>query len=150
VICIREPSGFITLSPKTGELGQLTRLSTHGPHGLDIHEKKNIAYFACDGGKVIAYDLDGGFEIGSVKIPSEPDVTWFNPRKNLLYSALPKSGLILSIDVEKMSEKLSKAFGLGIVWRSAGQCLQAVCIQRHRRLAFQRRTSWIRLKAVSG
>jgi len=103
VICIREPSGFIALSPKTGELGQLLRLSAHGPHGLDIDERSDIAYFACDGGKVIAFDLKEGMETNSVKIPSEPDVTWFNARKNLLYTALPKLGLILSINTENMS-----------------------------------------------
>jgi DNA-binding beta-propeller fold protein YncE len=115
VICIRDTSGYMILSPKTGELGQLLRLSTHGPHGLDIDEKNNIAYFACDGGRVVALDIEEGVEVGSVKIPSEPDVTWFNPRKNFLYSALPKQGLIISIDTQKMSivQQISTEEGSG-------------------------------------
>ncbi|MBN1683241.1 hypothetical protein JW865_06795 [Candidatus Bathyarchaeota archaeon] len=115
LICVRDPSGYITLSPKTGELGQLTRLSSQWPHGLDIDENKNIAYFACDGGKIIALDIDKGVEIASLDIPSVPDVTWFNPRKKLLYTALPKLGLILSIDTEKMSiiQQLNTEEGAG-------------------------------------
>jgi hypothetical protein len=47
-------------------------------------------------------DLDKGVETCRAKIPGEPDVTWLNARRKLLYCALPKPGLLATIDIVEM------------------------------------------------
>jgi hypothetical protein len=102
VIIIREPAGYVTLSPRNGELSPLIPVRALGPHGVDLSADGREAYIACDGGAVIAMDLEKGTETCRVKIPGEPDVTWLNARRKLLYCALAKPGLLASIDLVEM------------------------------------------------
>ena len=102
IINIREPASYITLSPRTGELGLLVPVPVLGPHGIDLNADGREAYIACDGGAVIAMDLEKGTEICRAKIPGEPDVIWFNGTRKILYCALPKPGLLVSIDLVEM------------------------------------------------
>jgi hypothetical protein len=102
VINIREPAGYVTLSPRTGELSGIVRVPFHGPHGLDLSTDGREAYIACDGGAVVAMDLEKGTEICSAKIPGEPDVTWYNGTRKFLYCALAKPGLLVTIDLVEM------------------------------------------------
>ncbi len=102
VICIREPAGYVTLSPRTGELGKLVTVPVAGPHGIDLNADGREAYIACDGGAVVAMDLEKGAEICRAKIPGEPDVTWFNGTRKFLYCALAKPGLLATIDLIEM------------------------------------------------
>jgi DNA-binding beta-propeller fold protein YncE len=102
VINIREPAGYVTLSPRNGEVSQIIPIKVSGPHGLDLSADGEEAYIACDGGAVVAMDLEKGTEICSAKIPGEPDVTWLNRTRKFLYCALAKPGLLVTIDLVEM------------------------------------------------
>lgn len=102
VILIREPAGYVTLSPRNGELSQLVPVRAQGPHGVDLSADGREAYIACDGGVVVAMDLERDTETCRAKIPGEPDVTWLNARRKILYCAMAKPGLIASIDLVEM------------------------------------------------
>ncbi len=102
VILIREPAGYVTLSPRNGELSPLVPVKAHGPHGVDLSADGREAYIACDGGAVVAMDLEKGVETCRAKIPGEPDVIWLNARRKFLYCALAKPGLIVTIDLVEM------------------------------------------------
>jgi DNA-binding beta-propeller fold protein YncE len=102
VIVIKEPAGYVTLDPRNGELSPLVPVKALGPHGIDLSADGREAYIACDGGEVVAMDLERGTETCRMKIPGEPDVTWLNARRKLLYCALAKPGLIATIDLVEM------------------------------------------------
>jgi DNA-binding beta-propeller fold protein YncE len=102
VINLRDPAGYVTLSPRNGEVSPVVQIKVPGPHGLDLSADGREAYIACDGGAVVAMDLDKGVETCRAKIPGEPDVTWLNARRKFLYCALPKPGLLASIDLVEM------------------------------------------------
>lgn len=102
VIVIKEPSGYVTLSPRNGELSSLVPVKALGPHGLDLSADGREAYISCDGGVVVAMDLEKGVETCRAKIPGEPDVTWLNARRKFLYCALAKPGLLATIDLVEM------------------------------------------------
>jgi YVTN family beta-propeller protein len=102
VILIKEPTGYVTLSPRNGELSPLVPVKALGPHGLDLSADGQEAYIACDGGVVVAMDLEKGVETCRAKIPGEPDVTWLNARRKFLYCALAKPGVLATIDLVEM------------------------------------------------
>jgi len=102
VINLRDPAGYVTLSPRNGEVSPVVPVKVPGPHGLDLSADGREAYIACDGGAVVAMDLEKGTETCRTKIPGEPDVTWLNPRRKFLYCALPKLGLLATIDLVEM------------------------------------------------
>lgn len=102
VINLKEPAGYITLSPRNGELGPIVPVPVAGPHGIDLNADGSEAYIACDGGAVVAMDLEKGAEICRARIPGEPDVAWFNGRRKFLYCAIVKLGLLLAIDLVEM------------------------------------------------
>ena len=77
-------------------------VSSAGPHGVDVDEERNMAYIACDGGAVVAVDLNARMEVGKVAINPNPDVAWLNISTGLLYCAVSKPGLIEVIDTSKM------------------------------------------------
>lgn len=102
VILIREPAGYVTLSPRNGELSPLVPVKAQGPHGVDLSADGREAYIACDGGTVVAMDLEKGVETCRAKIPGEPDVIWLNARRKFIYCALAKPGLLVTIDLVEM------------------------------------------------
>jgi hypothetical protein len=55
-------------------------------------------FVACDGGVLVALDLDTGREIRRTAIAGEPDVVWCNPSRNRIYVAIGKPGLVEAID----------------------------------------------------
>lgn len=102
VVVIKEPAGYVTLSPRTGELSPLVPVKALGPHGVDLSADGREAYIACDGGVVVAMDLEKGVETCRAKIPGEPDVAWLNAKRKFLYCALAKPGLIATLDLIEM------------------------------------------------
>ena len=102
VINLRDPAGYVTLSPRNGDVSPIVPIKVSGPHGLDLSADGREAYIACDGGAVVAMDLDKGVETCRAKIPGEPDVTWLNPKRKFLYCAIAKPGLLVTIDLVEM------------------------------------------------
>ncbi len=78
-------------------------VSSAGPHGLDIDSDHGRAFVACDGGKVVALDLETGREVASVAIAGEPDAIWHNPDRSHLYVAIGQPGLVDVIDTREMA-----------------------------------------------
>ncbi len=102
VINLRDPAGYVTLSPRNGDVSPVVPIKVPGPHGLDLSADGREAYIACDGGAIVAMDLEKGTETCRTKIDGEPDVTWLNARRKFLYCALPKPGLLATIDLVEM------------------------------------------------
>lgn len=57
---------------------------------------------ACDGGDLLALELDSGEETGRVAIGGQPDAIWFNPKADCVYVAIGDLGVLHSVDVQKM------------------------------------------------
>ena len=102
VIVIKEPAGYVTVSPRSGELSPTVPVKAQGPHGLDLSADSREAYISCDSGVVVAMDLEKGAETCRAKIPGEPDVAWLNATRKFLYCALAKPGLIATVDLVEM------------------------------------------------
>ena len=102
VVNLSDKALVAILHPETAAVDTLIPVSVAGPHGVDIDEKRNMAYIACDSGAVVAVDLVARREVGKVSIPPNPDVAWFNVREGLLYCAVSKPGVIEVIDTENL------------------------------------------------
>ncbi len=66
-------------------------------------ERGERAFVACDAGIVVVLDLETGNEIAKIPIGGEPDVIWHNAKRELLYCAIGKPGLLQVID-ESMND----------------------------------------------
>jgi DNA-binding beta-propeller fold protein YncE len=97
LVNIREPSGVFSISADSMH-GRFTPVSVAGAHGLDIEEDAGRGFVACDGKAVAVLDIDTGKEIATIPISGEPDATWYNPKRNRLYCAIGKPGVVDVID----------------------------------------------------
>lgn len=102
LVNIHEPSRLVALIPNTLTERSFMSVSVAGAHGLDIDEKNDRAFVACDGGAVVILDLNTGREEAAVPIVGEPDVVWYNPGRHLLYCAIGRPGLIEVIDTKEL------------------------------------------------
>jgi DNA-binding beta-propeller fold protein YncE len=102
VVNLSDRAAVALLNPDTAAVDALIPVSVAGPHGVDVDEKRNLAYVACDGGAVIAVDLITKREVGKVAILPNPDVAWLNIEKRLLYCAVSKPGVVEVIDTAKL------------------------------------------------
>jgi hypothetical protein len=83
--------------------GYGVRPSRDRPHGLDLDAQHRRAFVPCDGGNVIALDLETGREVAGVAIPGEPDATWYNADRSRLYLAVGRPGLLAVVDTQEMT-----------------------------------------------
>jgi DNA-binding beta-propeller fold protein YncE len=102
IVNLSDKASIALLNPDTAEVDALIPVSSAGPHGVDVDEERNMAYIACDGGAVVAVDLNARREVGKVAINPNPDAAWLNISQGLLYCAVSKPGLIEVIDTAKM------------------------------------------------
>ncbi len=73
-----------------------------GPHGLDLDPRGRQLFCACDGGKLVAVDVDSG-EVRSVgELSGAPDVVYFNAALNRVYVAVGDPGVIDVFDARRM------------------------------------------------
>lgn len=91
LVNISEPAGVVVLAGGTGVASGVWTVGASGPHGLDLDRESMRAFIACDGGHVIAVNLDGE-ETGRTAISGAPDAIWFNARRRRLYVANRKTG----------------------------------------------------------
>ena len=77
-------------------------ISVAGPHGLDVDDRNDRAYVACDGGAVVVLDLKTGREEAIIPIGGGPDAIWLNTERRRLYCAIGKPGMIEVIDTEEL------------------------------------------------
>jgi len=94
LINIREPACVAVLAADTAALQARWPVSSAGPHGLDLDSDHGRAFVACDGGKVVALDLETGRELADVAIAGEPDAIWYNPERSRLYVAIGDPGVV--------------------------------------------------------
>ncbi len=69
-----------------------------GPHGLDLDERRGLLHCACDGGAVVTVEAATGRVVAQVPIAGVPDVVFFNARRDRLYVAVGKPGVLHAID----------------------------------------------------
>ncbi|MDE2590737.1 MAG: hypothetical protein KGL95_13870, partial [Patescibacteria group bacterium] len=100
LVNILDPPGLAVLSSNDLVQNNFLPVSAAGPHGLDL-ESTGRPFIACDGKKIILLDIKNGHELSSVSIKGEPDVIWYNGKRNLLYCAMGKPGIIEVIDTKE-------------------------------------------------
>jgi DNA-binding beta-propeller fold protein YncE len=83
LINIRVPAAVLVLAAEDGAPIETWPVGADGPHGLDIDPSGGRAFVACDGGVLVALDLDTGREITRTSIAGEPDVS---PSASLAWS----------------------------------------------------------------
>ncbi|HEY8742855.1 MAG TPA: hypothetical protein VIU62_07145 [Chloroflexota bacterium] len=98
LVNILEPPCMVALHAPSGQVEGTWRISSPGPHGLDLDVAGQRAFVACDSGAVIVLDLATGRELASVPIAGEPDAIWYHPNRHLLYVAIGNPGVVDVID----------------------------------------------------
>ncbi len=73
-----------------------------GPHGLEMDSKTNQLYCACDGGALIAFDLDTHAETRRAELLGGPDVVFVNERMRHIYVAIGEPGVIQVFDTDTL------------------------------------------------
>ena len=101
VVNVHTPSSVAIVRPEDAIVESLTPLSVSGAHGLDLDGE--TALVACDGGALVAVDLNALREIWKLEIRPNPDVAWLNISRRLLYIANSRPGVVQVVDVEKRS-----------------------------------------------
>ena len=143
IVNIHTPSQVAILSPEDVEIESLIPISVEGAHGLDVDEENAVALVACDGGAVVAVDLQRRRETWKVGILPNPDVAWLNVESRLLYCANSKPGLIQVLDLEKrkIEEEVSTEEGCHtIAFHQEAQKLHAY-LPKSCRVSFYRELS---------
>jgi DNA-binding beta-propeller fold protein YncE len=102
LINVRDPACVVALDAGRGVITAQIGVSAAGPHGLDLDAGGERAFVACDAGVVVALDLTQDQEIASLPIGGEPDATWFNADRQLLYVAIGRPGSIDVVDCQHM------------------------------------------------
>lgn len=103
LINVRDPACVAVLEAGTAALTARWPVSSSGPHGLDLDPERRRAFVACDGGRVVALDLDTGREVAGAAIPGEPDAIWYNPDRLHLYVAIGQPGIVAVLDTREMA-----------------------------------------------
>jgi DNA-binding beta-propeller fold protein YncE len=98
LINVREPAAVLAVNAEHEVEASTIPVSVAGPHGLDLAGTGQRAFVACDAGEVVVLDLVNNREAGRVAIAGEPDAIWYNPRRDRLYVAVGKPGLIDVVD----------------------------------------------------
>jgi DNA-binding beta-propeller fold protein YncE len=102
LVNVREPSGVAVLTSEKLSQKSFLRVSVTGPHGLDINDQNDLAYVACDAGKVVILHVSTGREKAVVSIGGGPDVAWLNRSRHRFYCAIGNPGVIEVIDTRKL------------------------------------------------
>jgi len=102
LINVRDPACVVALDAGTGVIRAQITVSGAGPHGLDLDAGGERGFVACDARVVVALDLTQDQEIASLPIGGEPDATWFNAARQLLYVAIGQPGSIDVVDCQHM------------------------------------------------
>ena len=103
LVNVRDPASVAVLAAATLAPQAQWPVSSAGPHGLDLDAEHGRAFVACDGGKVVALDLETGREVAGVAIAGEPDAIWYNPDRSHLYVAIGQPGLVDVVDTREMA-----------------------------------------------
>ncbi|HLW48634.1 MAG TPA: hypothetical protein VKW09_12810 [bacterium] len=101
LVKIRQPACVAVVDAASADISGRWPVSSTGPDGLDLDHERGLAYVACDGGRVIALDLDAGREVADAAIAGEPDAIWHNPDRWHLYVAIGQPGLIAVVDTRE-------------------------------------------------
>ncbi len=129
LVNIREPASVVSLAGSSGRIEATWPVSSAGPHGMDVDREGNRAFVACDGGQLIALDMESGRKVGAVPISGVPDATWFDPSSHRVYVAVANPGVIDVIDSESLRVIESVATELGAK-------TTALDVKRHRLYVF--------------
>ena len=103
LVNVREPACVAVLDADTAAVRTQWPVSSPGPHGLDLDTAQGRAFVACDGGRVLALDLETGRDLAGVAIAGEPDAIWYNAGRSRLYVAIGQPGVLTVIDTAEMT-----------------------------------------------
>jgi DNA-binding beta-propeller fold protein YncE len=103
LVNVREPACVVVLAADTGYTTAQWPVSSAGPHGLDLDPADGRAFVACDGGMVVALDLETGHEQARVAIPGVPDAIWYNAPRQRLYVAIGDPGVVAIVNTRTMT-----------------------------------------------
>jgi len=103
LVNVREPAGVSVFAPESLLEKAFLPISVAGPHGLDIDDKSDLAYVACDGASVVVLDISTGLEKSVIPIGGGPDVAWLNRERHRFYCAIGSLGIIEVIDTHKLA-----------------------------------------------
>ncbi|HLZ70316.1 MAG TPA: hypothetical protein VKV26_10460 [Dehalococcoidia bacterium] len=73
-------------------------LPVDGAHGLDLDERGERLFVACDAGELVDLSVVDGSVHGRWPLPGPPDVTFFNPSSGLVHVAVKAPGVVVTID----------------------------------------------------
>jgi DNA-binding beta-propeller fold protein YncE len=74
-----------------------------GPHGLELDADRCRLLCACDAGRLLALEADGGKVLGAADLSGSPDVIFFNASLKHLYVAVGDPGLIDVFDTDTLT-----------------------------------------------
>jgi len=97
-LAIRAPSMVLVARLPGLEEVQHWKLPSVGAHGIDIDDRADRLYVACDGGALVEVETLAGEVRREWPLSGVPDATFFNPISGLVHVAIGKPGLVESIN----------------------------------------------------
>jgi DNA-binding beta-propeller fold protein YncE len=113
-----------------------------GPHGLDLDPAGRRLFCACDGKRVIALDGRTGAVVDQIDIAGEPDVVFYNPRRQRLYVAIGEPGVIEVLETRPLARRQVVATEPGAhttAFDPASETLYAFLPRTHRAAVYRDR-----------
>jgi DNA-binding beta-propeller fold protein YncE len=114
-----------------------------GPHGLDLDPAGRRLFCACDGRRVIALDGRTGAVVDQIDIAGEPDVVFYNPRRQRLYVAIGGPGVIEVLETRPLARRQVVATEPGAhttAFDPASETLYAFLPRTHRAAVYRDRS----------
>jgi DNA-binding beta-propeller fold protein YncE len=98
LVTIAEPASLEVLA--AASLARLTafEIPSEDPRDLDLDEYNGRALVACDGGLLVAIDLQSGGMVASVPLSGETGAIWHNRSTQRLYVAVGHPGVVQVVD----------------------------------------------------
>jgi YVTN family beta-propeller protein len=103
LVNIRAADVVVLIDPDSGQVQDSWKVSSAGPHGMDLDRDARRAFVACEDGHLLVLDVDSGGQLGSVEIAGNPDAIWFNPVTNHVYLAIGQPGVVQVVDARGLA-----------------------------------------------
>jgi YVTN family beta-propeller protein len=103
LVNIRSADIVVGIDPESGQVRSSWKVSSPGPHGMDVDRDAPRVFVACEDGHLLVLDPNSGIQLGSVEIAGNPDAIWFNPVSNHVYLAIGKPGVVQVVDARGLA-----------------------------------------------
>jgi DNA-binding beta-propeller fold protein YncE len=115
-----------------------------GPHGLDLDVTRRRLYVACDAGRFVCLDADGGAVLGECALGGGPDVIFLNEARGRVYVAIGEPGVIDVIDAAscaRIDTVVTEPGAHTMGFDAASDTIYAFLPQSHRALVLRDRAA---------